>query len=54
MAEAESKEVECGFCLLREGLESPKSLPCGHSHCSVCLTKNVDVNDLIRCPWCRL
>jgi len=45
MAEAELREIECGFCLLKEGLENPKSLPCGHIHCLVCLTKNVDVND---------
>ncbi|KAF6027114.1 hypothetical protein EB796_014570 [Bugula neritina] len=36
--EMDSAEVECGFCLLKEGLENPKSLPCGHVHCLPCLT----------------
>jgi len=47
MAEAELREIECGFCLLKEGLENPKSLPCGHIHCLVCLTIllfNTDIN----------
>jgi len=50
---AAAEEVECGFCLLKEGLENPKCLPCDHVHCLLCLTCNVDVNDMIRCPWCR-
>jgi len=53
MAEAAVEKVVCGFCLLEEGLENPKCLPCGHVHCLLCLTRNVDVNDMVRCPWCR-
>jgi len=53
MAEAAVEKVVCGFCLLEEGLENPKCLPCSHVHCLLCLTRNVDVNGMIRCPWCR-
>jgi len=53
MAEAKPGEIECGFCLLTEGLENPKCLPCGHVHCLVCLTRNINIDGLMRCPWCR-
>ena len=54
MAEASCTEVQCGFCLRKdEALEEPKSLPCNHVHCLVCLTENYDLHGIFRCPFCR-
>jgi len=53
MAEAgDAGQTQCGYCFLQEGLEDPKSLPCGHVHCLLCLNGDFGVNNMLRCPWC--
>ncbi|KAH8417566.1 hypothetical protein KR222_001953, partial [Zaprionus bogoriensis] len=41
----------CVFCLDEQ--QRPRRLPCGHTFCTVCLVRYLQVRDDPRCPLCR-
>ena len=47
-------EDQCGYCL-ESGTRrvDPRSLPCGHSFCLLCLTDDFARINAVRCPVCR-
>ncbi|XP_042234774.1 RING finger protein 227-like [Homarus americanus] len=48
-------EMECGVCLETYNLQArlPRSLTCGHTLCSKCITGILRVTRVLYCPFCR-
>lgn len=60
MPVTENTLLECEICFVRfdYNVHRPRSLPCGHSLCSLCITDTFKANedsgnDCLLCPFCR-
>ena len=50
-AEEDTADIECGYCLRKNvDLEEPRRLPCGHVHCTGCITAYYNINHIVKCP----
>ncbi|XP_067929518.1 uncharacterized protein [Watersipora subatra] len=46
--------IECGYCMMEgDQLIDPRTLPCQHIHCYLCLVGDFDNNRIVRCGKCK-
>ena len=52
MSDTGVSRLECGVCYTKynENDRKPKSLPCGHTFCNICVEKMYKSGEGIRCP----